>query len=77
MFGFFRRIKTFESELQKGTSDKKSVRTPFVYEGGVRGVGISQNLTELRINTAQNNKKTANRIKITRKFLNTANHLVL
>ena len=75
MFGFFRRIKSFE--LQKGTSDIESVRTPFVEEGGVRGVGISQNLTELRINTAQNNKKTANRIKITRKFLNTANHLVL
>ena len=75
MFGFFRRIKSFE--LQKGTSDIERVRTPFVEEGGVRGVGISQNLTELRINTAQNNKKTANRIKITRKFLNTANHLVL
>ena len=42
------------------------------------GVRILQNRTELHINTAQNNKKkTANRNKITRTFLNTTNRLVL
>ena len=41
-------------------------------EGGVRGVWIPQNRTEIRINTAQNNI-----IEITPKFLNAANCLVL
>ena len=47
-------------------------------EGGIMGVRIPQNRTELQINTAHNNKKkNANRNEITRTFLNTTNRLVL
>ena len=45
---------------------------------GVSGVQIRQNRTEIRKKyRTEKHKKTANRIKISRKFLNTANRLVL
>ena len=54
------------------------LRKNTVEEKGVRGVWITQNRTEIRINTAQNNiKKIANLNEITGKFLNAASRLVL
>ena len=47
-------------------------------EGDVSGVRTPQNSTEIRINTAQNNiSKPQTALKLPKKFLNTANYLVL
>ena len=42
---------------------------------GTRDQPLRTSALEASINTVQNNKKTANRIEITQKFLNTANRL--
>ena len=50
----------------------------FIMEGDVSGVRTPQNRTEIRINTAQNNiTKPQTALKLPKKFLNTANYLVL
>ena len=50
----------------------------FIMEGDVSGVRTPQNRTEIRINTAQNNiRKSQTALKLPKKFLNTANYLVL